>query len=798
MEIYKDVGHTIEERVEDLLGRMTLQQKLGQLQCTMAGMGMPEDILERFMDGVGEVTAFGGFPTAEENADFAKKVQDTVIPKNNIPVLMHCEAVTGLNAAGAAIFPSAIGLGATFNPDTIEKMADSIRSQMVAIGMRQALSPVMDVARDPRWGRVGETYGEDPALCAAMSVAFTKGLQSEDPKNGAVVTGKHFLGYGFSEGGLNMAANPIPARELREVYAKPFQAAITEAGLLSIMNSYGSVDGDLIIKSKHILTDLLRKEMGFEGIVVSDYMSINKAVDLKVSKNPTVAGIEALEAGLDIELPLPYGYTQDLADAVKKGEIEESLIDRAVRRILAVKFKLGLFENPYPRFDMIAEAYGRETTYSLSLKAARESIVLVKNDCLLPLDKDRSRIAVIGPHADSIRLLFGCYTYPASIDMFLNGSMSEMAGMEGQPDADVPVPAAPKTPCLEGSAVRAESPVVTEVLGQMFGEKTPTILASIQKKCPNAHVVYEKGCDVAGTSKEGFAAAIAAAKEAEVVILTVGGKYGWGDNCTTGEGIDSDRIGLTGIQEELAKAIFETGTPAVLVHMDTRPLSSEFISENYPAVIENWFPGDTGGEALADVLFGDYNPAGRLPVTAARNAGQIPVYAAHRNGSGYSAGNQTLSKYVEGTKQPLHYFGEGVSYTAFAYSNLKLDQKVNTGGMIKLSCDITNTGERDGEEVVQVYVTDELASMMRPNKELAGFARVAIESGKTKTVHFAMRADQFAFLDVNMKWIVEAGKMTVRIGGSSEDIRLTGVFEIENTSYIDGRNRGFYAKTRIE
>ena len=394
--------------------------------------------------------------------------------------------------------------------------------------------------------------------------------------------------------------------------------------------------------------------------------------------------------------------------------------------------------------------------------------------------------------------MFGGYTYPAMLDMLISGSFSEMAGVGGAEDSKI-TQSTPQAPFYHGSIVRQESPNVTGILAQIYGQKNADDINIHKAKCPDTQVVYEKGCGIAGTDKDGFEAAVAAAKEADVVILTVGGKYGWGSNCTIGEGLDSDHIGLTGVQEELAKEIFETGTPAVLVHMDARPLSSLFISENYPAIIESWFPGDTGGEALADVLFGDYNPAGRLPVTVARNAGQIPIYAMHRNGSSYSeAKGIILSTYVEGSKKPLYYLGEGKSYTTFEYSNLKVDKKVKSDGVINLSCDITNPGDRDGEEVIQVYVRDDLASMIRPNKELAGFARVAVEAGKTKTVHFSMKADQFAFLDIKMKWIVEAGTMTVSVGASSEDIRLVDKFIIENTAYIDSRKRGFYAKTWVE
>jgi len=780
------------KQVEELLSEMSLEQKVAQLQCMMVGMEPVKATMDRFPNGLGTVTAFGGKPSAKENMELVTQLQDAAKAHSDIPPLVHGEAVTGLNGAEAAIFPSAIGLGATWNPDTVEEMADVIRKQMISIGIRHALSPVMDVARDPRWGRVGETYGEDPTLCARMSVAFTKGLQGENLKDGVAATGKHFLGYGMGEGGLNMAANPIPPRELREVYGKPFQAAITEAGLESIMNSYGSIDGELVISSENILTDLLRGEMGFDGMVVSDYMSINKAVDLGISKDPAQGGIDALKAGLDVEMPVPYGYTGSLIEAVQSGAISESLVDRSVRKVLAAKIKLGILENPYPREDLFAEAYDRSKTDISSLKAARESIVLLKNEGLLPLDKEEKKIALIGPHGDSLRLLFSCYTYPAALDMNISGSMKDMAGMEDTARQDGKT--AQKAVCYMGSTVRKESEEVTDILKKLYGSITPTIYKSICKKSQKAKVIYEKGCEIAGTDKSGFARAVELAKNADIVIVTLGGKYGWGMNSTTGEGVDTDKIGLPGVQEELAQAIYETGTPAIMVHMDAKPLSSPFITKNYPVIIENWFPGITGGQALADVLFGDYNPAGRLPMTAAMTEGQIPIYASVRNGSGYAKSKgMVLCRYVEGEKEPLHYFGEGLSYTTFAYSNLKMAESVPADGMIKVSCDVTNTGDRAGEEVVQVYVSDELASMIRPNKELAGFARIPLKAGETKRVQFSMKASQFAFLDKKMKWVLEAGKMTVRIGASSEDIRLTGSFEIEDTAYIEGKSRGFYA-----
>lgn len=672
-------------------------------------------------------------------------------------------------------------------------MADLIRQQMVSVGVRQALSPVMDVARDPRWGRTGETYGEDPTLCAAMSVAFTKGLQSEDLKDGAIATGKHFLGYGTGEGGLNMAVNPIPPRELREVYAKPFQAAITEAGLASIMNSYGVIDGEMVIGSEEILTKLLREEMGFDGFVVSDYMSINKMTDLKISGTPQEAGIQALKAGLDIELPTPYGYSTDMLALLEKDEKAQAAFDRAVRKVVETKVKLGLFERPAGRKELLEKAYDRTTAGALTQKAARESIVLVKNDGLLPIEKGMKKIAVIGPHADSIRLLFGCYTYPAALDRDLSGAMSDMAGMESVSRETQENPN--RMPYFPGSTVRGTAPIVEEELRKNYKGRTVTILQALREKFTDAEITCVKGCDVAGEDRSGFDEAVEAAEKADIVIVTGGGKYGWGSNCTIGEGIDTDRIGLSGVQEELAVRIAATGTLAVYVHMNARPLSSEKIYEQYGAVLEIWYPGEAGGRALADVLAGDYNPAGRLPMTVLRNAGQVPMYSGQKNGSGYHGGNgMVLGKYVEGKKTPLHYFGEGLSYTTFEYSELKMTEKVGSGDSVEVSCTITNSGERDGDEVVQVYVSDEMACMLRPAQELAGFYRVHLSAGESRRLHFSMRADQFAFLDREMRWIVEAGRMTVKVGSSSKDIRLAGEFEITDTAFVDGKTRGFYAK----
>ncbi len=787
MENVKNRAHEIVERLSD-------EQKLAQVIGMFGGSGtqIPPEILYRFPNGLGEVSFIPGTDSKEENAQRAKKENEIMKQQGQLPVIRHNEALTGQMTADSTVFPSAIGLGATFDPSKVQQMADRIRRQMVAEGTRHALSPVMDVARDPRWGRVGETYGEDPTLCAAMSVAFTKGLQSENLEEGVMATGKHFLGYSMSEGGLNMAANPIPYRELREVYAKPFQAAITEGKLASVMNSYGSIDGDLIIASKEILTKLLREEMGFEGLVVSDYMSINKMVDLKQSKSPEKAGLEALKAGLDLELPMPYGFTDKMLALLKEDKDGQDALNRAAEHVVAAKIQLGLLENDQPKEDWMEEAYDRKVTEPLSHRLAQESIVLLKNEGLLPLQKDIKKIAVIGPHGDSVRLLFGCYTFPAAFDRDISGSMSDMPGMQANARQGENNPY--QMSYFEGSTIRQTSSYVEEYLKEHYKGKTATILESIQKMFPECEVRYAKGCDVAGTDRSGFEEAIALAEWADIVIVTAGGKYGWGTSCTTGEGVDCAKIGLTGVQKELVLQIVKANAKAVLVHMDSKPLCDEEIAEAYPAILENWFPGDTGGMALAEVLSGLYNPAGRLPMTAARNEGQIPIYSSQRRGSGYHPGEgMTIAKYAEDEKTPLFAFGHGLSYTKFAYSDLKVTDEVSSDGEVDVTMKIKNVGNCDGEEVLQLYVTDESASMIRPMQELAGFYRVALKKGEKKQIRFKMRADQFAFLDKTYQWIVEAGVMQVKVGASSEDIRQTAAFTITDTAVIDPKHRGFYA-----
>lgn len=788
------------KKLEELLKTLTLEQKIAQLQCELS-MGT-KVTAEQFPYGIGEVGLMAGASQDELRSIILESSNELAKKANGIRPIFHIETLTGASLREADVFPSAIGFGASFDPEMVEKSVEIIREQALAAGYKQSLSPVLDVCRDPRWGRVGETYGEDPTLNSMIGTAYIKTLQGEDGEK-LSATGKHFLGYGFSSGGINMATCMASDRELREVYAKPFQAAITEADLMSIMNSYGTIDGEMVISSKKIMTDLLRDEMEFDGIVVSDYASIEHLLDHRLVSDLAEGGRQALVAGLDIECPKPVGFkTQDLVNAVKSGDLDEKYIDIAVLRVLKVKDKLGLIDKDDSEIKSMdkSDVFYNEKNRKQSLEAGHKSIVMVKNDGILPLKKEKQKIAIIGPHADNKRLLFGCYTFAAGTDMMIGGSLADQAGMQSSvDDLSKGLDLQEGAPKYKGSTVEKQNEEALKAVETLY-PFTNTFLASIKEKNPDAEVSYVKGCDVAGIDRSEFEQAINLAEEADVVFMTLGGKYGWGGSCTIGEGIDTDDIGLSGVQEELALKVIETGKPVVIVHMDARPLSSVALEEKANAILECWFQGTVGGDAIADVLYGEYNPAGRLPITVPRNTGQIPVYSGQYVGNSYygEEAPTVSARYVDSTRRPLYYFGHGLSYTEFAYSDLIIEnEKVASDGEVKISCRVKNIGARDGEEVVQLYVSDLLASMLRPYKEFAGCKRLKLKAGEEKTVEFTVRADQFAFIGKDDKWVVEEGDMKVMIGGSSEKLDLTGNFYITNTSEIRPALRGFYAKTNI-
>lgn len=795
---YKNPNNLVEERVEDLLSRMTLDEKVVQLGCYSTNQLVKNGEIDYSYiklvvpDGIGQIVLMVSKPqTLEQQAQMIYEIQKYFVEETRlgIPAIPHVEALSGVMVGEATNFPAAIAQAATWNAERIEEMTTVIRKELRALGYRQALSPVLDVSRDMRWGRVGETYGEDPYLASAIGISFIKGLQSDELTNGVIATGKHFLGYANSERGLNMASENITDRQLYEIYARPFEAAIHEANLYSVMNSYGSIDGVPIVESKEILNDMLRDTIGFNGCVVSDYTSVEKLMDVyKTADNLKDAAIQCLIAGMDVELPSVSAYNHELVKAVNRGELDISYIDRAVRRVLDTKFRLGLFENPYPDFDVIDEIMSEESI-KVSNNVASESMVLLKNERgLLPLSRDIKKIAIIGPHANSYRSMFGGYTSVGSLDMMIECSKGNdnrlMEGIEK---------------VLSGSKemITMLANIDIEQVISMQYKNIKTIKESIESIVDKGvEVKYAHGCGVKDHSREGFKEAIQLAKECDIVIMAMGGLYGWGAHCTSGESADTSFIGFFGVQEELIKEIHNVNKNIVLVQMGAKPISSEWVATKIDTILEAWVPGQEGGSAIGNTLFGENNPGGKLPLTVPRNAAQVPVYYNPPRGTG-NGGNG--SGYINEDSSPLFCFGHGLSYTKFEYNDITISStEVNSTGEIVISVSLTNVGEYDGDEVVQVYFEDKNASVVRPIKELVAFKRITLKKGERTTIHFTIKMNQLGFYNKEMAFVVEPGHMGIEVGSSSDDIRLTSEFEIIGKPINVLNKRSYLAKVTVE
>ena len=793
MYIYKDAAASVTERVNDLLGRMSFEQKMDQLTCYVFENAENADFKKEIPNGIGHAGAWAVAENAEMIAEHSYRLQKymTTETELGIPALIHCEAAAGALFTEASVFPSAISQASSFNSKNVGDMAEIIREELFAVGFRQALSPVVDISRDMRWGRITETYGEDPTLTALMCVNYVKGLQSTDEN--IIATTKHFVGHGNAEGGINMGRSLVPWRELLEVHCKPFQAAISEADLMSVMNSYACLDGEPVASSKKILTELLREKMGFLGFVVSDYISIDRIVSpFMVAETYEEAGAKALSAGMDVEYPRVKGFTYRMKEAVENGDVSMEEVDTAVRRVLTAKFELGLFENPYPEVKKVKTILHAEKSKKLNKKMAKEGLTLLKNNDVLPLSKEVKKVAVIGPHGDSLRSFFGPFSYPAMLDMMISreedGLIIEEPGM-------LVYDIRQRHP----GDIRESSPRVERRIREEYPE-AKTLYAAVKDKLPCADVQFALGLSSSGTNTSGKEYALGVAANADVVILTLGGKNGWGMTSTVGEGIDSTCIDLPGEQESFAREVFGLGKKTVVVHFDGRPLSNEYVASHFAGIIEAWQPGEYGGEAIADVLFGDYNPAGRLPVTAPRNVGQTPVYHSLPRGSGYiGSGHPGMIRnpygYINDDAHPLYYFGHGLSYSEFEYSDLKIKkEEIRASDELEISLWVENIGDVDGDEVVQLYISDKVASMVRAEMEFAGCARVHLAAGEKKQLSFRIKATQLAFLDKELQWIVEQGEYRIMVGASAIDIRLSDSFYLTETECIDPKQRGFYAE----
>jgi beta-glucosidase len=742
----------IEEKVEILLSEMSLDEKIGQLKAKwlmpwehifnifrvvpqdrreklmdfMFSMFFSERdvsdavtsayVRERWRDFLGKEKNIGmlsiilrSFPPREA-AELHNSIQKFILENTRlkIPLIIHDEGLHGCMARGCTVFPQSIALASTWNPELVEKIGVAIGKETRAHGIHQLLSPTINIARDPRCGRTEETYGEDPYLASKMAVAFVKGVQSQK----VICTPKHFAANFVGDGGRDSNAIHFSERLMREIYFPAFKAAIQKGGALSLMAAYNSIDGVPCSCSSWLLTEILRKEWGFKGFVVSDYGSVSGLITHhRVAGTKAEAAKKALEAGLDVELPESDCF-ENLLDLVREGKIPEETINEAVRRVLRAKIWLGLLDEPFVDPEYAEKICDCEEHRKLALEAARQGIVLLKNDGLLPLAKNLRSIAVLGPNAAVMRL--GGYS---------------------------------------GCGVKVVSPL--EGVRSKISEST--------------RVYYAEGCGLTGTSREGFKDAIKAAKNSDAAILFMGNSVPE----TEGEQRDRCNLDLPGVQEDLILEVCELGIPTIVVLINGSAVTMAKWIDKVNAVVEAWYPGEEGGNAIADVLFGDYNPGGKLPITFPRSVGQLPLYYNPKpSGRVYD--------YVDlRGAQPLFPFGYGLSYTKFEYGNLRINpDKISPEGSVKIQLDVKNIGGYMGDEVVQLYIHDALASIARPLKELKGFKRITLKPGEQKTVEFILSPEELSFYDLNMNLTLEPGLFEVMIGSSSEDIRLKGTLEV--------------------
>jgi beta-glucosidase len=777
---YLDPDRSTQERVGDLLARMTSDEKLAQLGAVWAfdlveGSALSADkARECLSDGIGQVTRPGGATNLPpvDAARFANEIQRYLVERTRlgIPAIFHEECLHGVMARGAPDYPQSIGQAATWDPELIERSARLVGERLSAGGISQGLAPILDVARDPRWGRIEETYGEDPYLIGALACAYIRGMQGPRPNGRPVLaTGKHMVGHGVPEGGRNTGPAHLGRRELADAFLWPFEAAVRGTGLGSMMHAYDDLDGVPCVASHELFTTILRDRWGFEGMVVSDYLGITHLVTLhRMADDLADAAGMALHAGVDVELPATDAYGAPLRAALKSGRIDPVLVDRAVERVLRAKFELGLFERPYvdpAKADATAAA---ERTVALEL--ARRSIVLLENDGVLPLRGDLRSVAVIGPNADSARNLLGDYAHVTHIETLLEArGRAGVAGIAG--------------------------PVDLELMDELAGR--PTILSAIRARLtPGAEVRYARGCGILDGDDAGIAAAVEAARGADVAIMVLGEKSGLTADCTCGEFRDRMDIGLPGRQRELFDAVAALGVPIVLVLVAGRPLAIPDEAARAAAVLHAWVPGEAGPTAIADALTGAVDPGGKLPVTVPRHVGQVPTYYGHRPSGGRSI---PRGDYVDGSHLPLWPFGFGRSYTRFELDALTLDRDrlgPDDELVVRISC--ANIGDRAGDEVVQLYVRDLAASVSRPVNQLLGFRRVHLPPGERCTIRFTLAAEQLAFTGVDGDLIIEPGRHQVMVGTSSADLPCVGEFEVVGEARSIGDRSRFFTMVDVE
>lgn len=699
----------IESRIDQLLAQMTLEEKVGQLnQCPYA----EED--RKAMVREGKIGSFLNISGVELCNEFQRlAVEETRL---GIPLIYGRDVIHGYRT----VFPIPLGQAASWNPEVVKQGAEVAAREARANGVHWTFTPMVDIARDPRWGRIAEGFGEDPYLCSQLTRAAVEGYQGADladPER-IVACAKHFVGYGAAEGGRDYNTAEISERTLREVYLPSFQAAV-DAGVGTLMSAFNEISGIPASANRHTLTEILRDEWGFDGFVVSDWASIGELVNHGIAADRSEAAREAILAGVDMEMDSEC-YLLHLADLVRTGAVPEAVVDEAVRRVLRIKFRLGLFERPYTDPQRAAATILQPGHLEAARDAARQSLVLLKNERgVLPLAKTVGSLALIGPLADNQADLLGCWA-------------------------------------MDGKA-----------------EDVVTVLTGLREKLPATAIRCADGSSIEE--------AVQAAKGAEMVILAIGEPAG-----RSGEANSLADIGLPAGQEALVEAVLATGKPVAVVLFTGRPLTLSWLAEHVPAILLAWHPGVQGGHAIADALVGDYNPGGKLPASFPRVTGQVPVYYNHKNTGRPQGGNTFFTtRYIDQPITPLFPFGFGLSYTTFSYSNLAVTpQRITPDDVVTVSADITNTGDRAGDEVVQLYIRDLVGSTTRPVKELKGFARVTLAPGETRRVTFTLGPSELCCLTRDMHWAVEPGDFKVWVGSNSDE-GLEGQFTVEEDARHD-------------
>ena len=780
-------------RAQALLQELSLDEKMAQLGCVFPFGEQAQDfdwLKAQTPCGIGQVSTLEmrRIETLEDCAAWQRRVQELVMGNSphQIPAIFHMEGLCGAFLQDSTSFPSGIARGAGWDPELEEEIARTVSRQEAACGITQIFAPVLDVTRDPRMGRQGESYGEDPTLAAALGAAYVRGAQgTETAGRRPDCVAKHFLAFHNSQGGIHGTHSDTPPRLLREIYAKPFQAAM-QAGLKGIMPCYDSLNGEPVSASKELLTGLLREEMGFDGLCVSDYGAVGNAHSVQhIGESFAEAGYRCMEAGMDMELPSATGWNEELKAMFASGGADMAVLDRAVLRVLEAKFRMGLFEHPYAlQVEELKKAFSDPRDREISLRSARESLVLLKNDGALPLRKTVKKIAVVGPHADCARKLFGGYTHLCMMESTLAVANS-IAGVSGVVTEGRPIKTIP------GTNIQSDAGEDFDAILRRQKPGCRSLLEELRARMPGAEIRYAYGYPIAGADESGFGEALADAKNADVVILTLGGKHGTCSMASMGEGVDASNINLPACQDAFIREVSKLSKPLIGVHFDGRPISSDAADECLDAILEAWSPAECGAQAVVDALLGDCNPGGKLPVSVAYHAGQIPIYYNHPYGSAWHQGESIgFVNYVDLPHSPRYFFGHGLSYTSFTYSDLRLSaQEVDAEGSLQIACTVENTGTLPGDEVVQLYLRDEYAEMTRPVKELAGFCRVTLQPGEKKRVSFEVLPGFLAFLDQDMRWKIEKGVIEVQIGSSSEDIRLAGRFRIKTDGWSDGKSR---------